>query len=397
MIYYISSNATGNGLSPETPRGDFNFEAKSGDFILFRRGSIWRGSVPSFSGVTYGAYGNGENPIICGSVDLSSTDLWEEYKPNIWRCTNKPNSDAGNFIFGEGDARIGATLRWNKEDLKAQGEFWDSCYPATDSAPETDGENELLLWSERNPAEYYNHIECCVRGGRILLPLQSGMTVENLTFVGSGIHAVQGSGKNITVRNCKFEFIGGCTWSRNLRIRFGNCIEFWDFAEDITVEGCSFYQVYDSCVTHQGGIKCKPAVRFMCRNNVFDSYGMAAFEYRDRVPVDSVFADNICKNAGVGFAMFGEILPRKSEIWPQPMGHHLFFWRMENPSDGGFVSITGNLFESAPVGAAIYSIISPDAESQLHFADNRYSKEMLMCAHIDGKDYKTSEEFLARQ
>jgi len=117
---------------------------------------------------------------------------------------------------------------------------------------------------------------------------------------------------------------------------------------------------------------------------VFDSYGMAAFEYRDRVPVDSAFTGNICKNAGVGFAMFGEELPRRSEIWPQPMGHHLFFWRMTEPTEGGSVTIADNVFADAPNGAAVYSIIAPEAEAQLHFSGNRMEGNMLLTSHFTG-------------
>ena len=389
MTYYLSPGASGDGCTPASPRGDFDFAAAPGDSILLLRGTMWRGALKSFPGVTYGAYGEGEAPIINGAVDLSEPALWRETEPHIWRCLSCPTSDVGNFIFGEGDARTGATLRWEKGDLAAQGDFWDGRFAEEPT-------NELFLWSEKNPGEYYGHIECCVYGSRVLLSLQSGMTVENLTFIGSGVHAVQGAGKNITVRNCRFEFIGGCKWSTKLRIRFGNCVELWEIAEDVTVENCSFYQVYDSCVTHQGGRNVKPAVRFICRNNVFDSYGMAAFEYRDRVPVDSSFTGNVCRNAGVGFAMAGEALPRRSEIWPQPMGHHLFFWRMEHASEGGSLTVRDNVFADAPNGAAVYSIIAPEAEAQLCFADNRYEGEMLTAAHFGGKDM-TAAEFAAME
>lgn len=392
MTYYLSPGASGDGCTPASPRGDFDFAAAPGDSILFARGTIWRGALKTFPGVTYGAYGEGKNPIICGSVDLSAPSIWEEIAPHIWQCSAPPETDAGNFILGEGDARTGATLRWERGDLCAQGDFWDGRYAAArskDAAPEK--MDALLMWSEKNPGEYYGHIECCVRGSRVLLSLRSGMTVENLTFTGSGVHAVQGAGRGITVRNCRFEFIGGCTWSLELRIRYGNCVEFWNTAEDVTVEGCSFYQVYDSCVTHQGSAECTPCVRFVCRNNVFDSYGMAAFEYRDRVPVDSSFTGNVCRNAGVGFAMAGEVLPRRSEIWPQPMGHHLFFWRMEHASEGGSLIVRDNVFADAPNGAAVYSIIAPEAEAQLCFADNRYEGAMLTAAHFGGKDMTAAE------
>ena len=54
---------------------------------------------------------------------------------------------------------------------------------------------------------------------------------------------------------------------------------------------------------------------------------MAAYEQRDALPQNAVFSNNVCMDAGEGFSKQGEIMPRKSEIWPQPMGHHIFFWR----------------------------------------------------------------------
>ena len=68
--------------------------------------------------------------------------------------------------------------------------------------------------------------------------------------------------------------------------------------------------------------------------------------------------------------MLGEDIPRKSEIWPQPMGHHIFLWRIDEPTDEGRLEIKNNIFQDAPVGSAIYSIISPAAEAQMELKNN---------------------------
>jgi hypothetical protein len=203
-----------------------------------------------------------------------------------------------------------------------------------------------------------------------------------------------GQGNNITVRNCVFENIGGCVWNKDLKIRFGNGFEIWHRGNDILIEKCFFKNVYDSCVTHQGpGEITEPTSNFICRNCTFDTYGMAAFEYRDKLPINSSFTGNTCLNAGCGFAMLGEELPRYSEIWPQPMGHHIFMWRIPAATEGGDLVIKNNYFGPAPVGAAMYSIISPEAEAQVTLDDNKYTKNDILLNRWGGENYNDLEAY----
>ncbi|MFQ9149213.1 MAG: hypothetical protein ACLR5G_13575 [Eubacteriales bacterium] len=126
-------------------------------------------------------------------------------------------------------------------------------------------------------------------------------------------------------------------------------------------------------MTTQGAGEYPPPERISVRGNLFMKYGMAAYELRDVVPREAVFADNECKFAGCGFAMRGDLTPRRSEIWPRPMGHHIFAWRIENPTEHGAFRIKHNYFGGAPVGCAEYSLISPEAERQLLFLGNDYA------------------------
>jgi hypothetical protein len=120
---------------------------------------------------------------------------------------------------------------------------------------------------------------------------------------------------------------------------------------------------------------------------------MAAFEYRDKLPIQSEFSYNVCQNAGCGFAMLGETLPRSSEIWPQPMGHHIFLWRIPEATEGGSLSIHDNVFSYAPVGAAIYSIISKEAEAQISLKNNAYTKNDTLLTYFGEKAYTDLEEY----
>ena len=396
-IDLINGKSDNNGLSENSPLNNYmQLDLKPGDKVLFKRGTFYRGMLNTTSGddenpITYGAYGEGENPIFCGSTNASNKDDWEEVSKNVWKCKLSLNGDVGNIVFN-GD-ECSATLRWTKEELTSQGDFFDRRYGIGEGRPEAEKIPEFLLYSEKNPAEYYDSIEICAHEKRRLSEIKSNTVYENLSFINSGVHGIQGNGKNVTIRNCKFEHIGGCVWSNTLRIRFGNCLEFWAYGENVLIDNCFFKDVYDSCVTHQGpGDVTIPAKKFDCINSVFDTYGMAAFEYRDKLPIDSVFTGNVCKNAGCGFAMSGEVLPRKSEIWPQPMGHHIFMWRIEKGTEGGHLEICNNKFEAAPNGAAIYSIISKEAEKQTIIDNNKYNQKSYssnpnLLNRYGGKDY----------
>ena len=66
---------------------------------------------------------------------------------------------------------------------------------------------------------------------------------------------------------------------------------------------------------------------------------------------------------------------------------------LERAVEGGSFRVTGNRFGSAPVGAAMYFIIAPEAEAQMHFSDNRYEMEdSLLVARFGGRDYTPAEE-----
>ena len=401
-IDIINGNDESDGLSPEKAKKDHSaISVKAGDKVLFKRGSFIRGVLKITEGedgapITYGAYGDGEKPTFCASNDVSSVSDWiETDKKNVWKCVKAIHGDVGNFVFGEGDCS--AAFRWNKDELSGQGDFNDSRFAQGEQYRRNYSEQEVLLYSEKNPAEYYGHIEAVSYANRSIGILKSNVIIEDLRVMNSGVHGFAGAGRNVTIRNCNFENIGGCGWNRDLKIRFGNAVEFWIYAENVLVENCSFKNVYDSCITHQGpGEKTIPALRFDCRGNTFDTYGMAAFEYRDKLPIDSHFTDNICKNAGCGFAMLGEELPRKSEIWPQPMGHHIFLWRIPTATEGGNLVISGNTFGPAPVGAAIYSIISPEAEAQMTVDNNKYTPNDVLLNRFGGENFADLADYVQK-
>ena len=399
MTTYYIDNKNGNdaldGRSPQSARKNYNdLSLKKGDEVLFKRGSFYRDKLHALPYVSYGAYGDGEAPTFCGSTDVSGEENWAlTERENVWKCRKLIPGDVGNMLLGDG---LYGTFRWELDELASEGDFYDARSILGDCFKQ-DNEPSLYLYSQGNPAAKYPHIEAISYNTRQLVKLSDGMSFDSLRFINSGVHGMAGNGDHITVRNCSFENIGGCAWSHELRIRFGNGFEIWERGDDILIENCSFKSVYDSCVTHQGpGEDTKPAERFICRGCHFDTYGMAAFEYRDKLPIDSAFVGNTCIGAGCGFAMLGEELPRRSEIWPQPMGHHIFMWRIDHATDGGRLEIRDNHFGPAPVGAAIYSIISPEAEAQVTLENNLYTKNATLLNRFGGENFCDLDTYKAK-
>lgn len=379
--YYVDLECgTGDGSSPQTPRGSYrDLTLCPGDRVLFRRGSRVYDQLDTQSGtaenpVVYGAYGEGAKPIFCGSVDLSRPEDWKEVSENIWECVREVPAEACNLLF-DGGACCG-TLRWSREELSAQGDWTDSrigsheCH-GTEPVPA----QQLLLYSTECPAVRYQSIECATREFRCLGKLRSNVTVQDLCFCNNGVHGLAGAGENITVRRCDFLRLGGCVWNKELKIQFGNAVEFWNISKNVSVTENFFCDIYDSGVTHQGGRTCEVTVNAHFDRNVFVKCGMGAYEGRDLVPVNLTFCENVCLDAGEGFSKNGATMPRRSEIWPQPMGHHVFLWRMEHATEGGHAEISGNFFGSAPYGGAIYSVMAPSAEAQFSVDRNVYAME----------------------
>lgn len=85
MIYYTDSrggNPLGNGLSPESAVLDYTkLEHQPGDTLLFKRGSLYRHlyltSGKENAPITYGAYGEGENPTFACGTDVSDPEEYE--------------------------------------------------------------------------------------------------------------------------------------------------------------------------------------------------------------------------------------------------------------------------------------------------------------------------------
>ena len=66
--------------------------------------------------ITYGAYGNGDKPLLLCSVNTSKPGDWVHEGRNIWATTPpKLPVDVGNLIFNNEES-VGVKV-WNQEDI----------------------------------------------------------------------------------------------------------------------------------------------------------------------------------------------------------------------------------------------------------------------------------------
>lgn len=294
---------------------------RPGDRVLFRRGDLFRGSVEGRTGVTYGAFGDGDAlPTVCGSKrDYADPKLWERTdEPNVWRCTERIHN-AGIVLFDREPRRIDGEPRVAEMRLPKRNEPFDK--PVALDADLTFRnlfrEERLELRSDRgNPGERFRHIEIGEHGHCVWINADD-LLVEDLHLTLTGSHGVGGSGtrRNVIVRNCRIDWLGGSIiegWKFGT-VRFGNAIEIWGGCDGFRAIGNRIANVYDTGVT----VQCNDRADFVCRienvlfaSNVIDRCFWALEYYnRNNAPGSLTrnvrFEGNLCRGTGRGWGCKG--------------------------------------------------------------------------------------------
>lgn len=314
-----------DGLSPERPLqtiGRLNaLDLKPGDRVLFRRGDLFRGAIKAKNGVTYAAYGEGDElPTICASKrDYADPKLWDRTdEPNVWRCTEKLHN-VGIVLFDREPRRIDGAPVVADMRLPKREEPFDK--PVVLDADLTFRnlfrEDRLELRSDKgNPGERFRHIEIGEHGHCLWINADD-LLIENLHLTLSGSHGVGGSGerRNVTVRNCRIDWLGGSIiegW-RFGTVRFGNAIEIWGGCDGFYALGNRIANIYDTGVT----IQCNDREDFVCRmenvlfaSNVIDNcfWGLEYYN-KNNAPGSFTrnvrFVGNLCRGTGRGWGCKG--------------------------------------------------------------------------------------------
>lgn len=252
-VYYVSKSGSdaNDGLSEKTAWATINkvniAGLLSGDKVLFRRGDEWRGeTITCVKGVTYGAYGNGKNPVLTGSPkNYSIESLWVTTdQPDIYKLNEKfgVSDDVGNIIFNDGKS-CAIKVRDGLSSLEDDLSFYHN----------SDG-YVYLRCDNGNPAKVFSTIDIVTR--KKLIVAKGNNTIENLSlrYANFGLTTsshIPGDVDGITVRNCEFSWIGGCIATADDHLRLGNAIELWGCCSNVLIENCEFTQIFDTAFTTQ--------------------------------------------------------------------------------------------------------------------------------------------------
>jgi len=304
-IYYFSTDGKedNNGLSTKTPIRNLDsineLDLKPGDAVLFKRGCIFRTTITLklVSGVYYGAYGEGAKPEIWGSAqNYTGKNLWKPYgnKKNFW-VMELLRDDAGVLVIDNG--RIEGRKFSSVNALTYEGDFYH------------DAGNAIYLYSPENPNEYKSIEIGCSTTLMSAPAMSKDIKIENLSLKYTGALGINFSGKsnNIKISNCELSYIGGCYQFQVGGQRYGNAIQFWDGATNITVSNCWIHRIFDTGLTFQGSndfcnIAFKNNLLEYCMMSI-ETWGRPASSRPTKEIKNINISDNIFRFSGYSYGL----------------------------------------------------------------------------------------------
>ena len=387
--YYVANDGNDENQGTEqhpwaTLEKVTNTVFSEGDTVLFKRGDVFRGRMITQSSVTYSAYGEGEKPIICGSLEnAADPDKWirVENTENIWRYYSD-KTDIGSIFFNGGREYaakrcpmiINGKFEFGIEKLN---DMQFVCLPDPQKAKKLNNSTfkdiagPLYLRCDKgNPGEVFESIEMSERYYLITVPYHSkNIVIDNLAVKFGGAHGIGGGFiEGLTVKNCEIGYIGGGIQSYYKKpipedtyvpIRYGNGVELHSYCNGYTVQNCWVHDIYDAGITHQQGTNHSVGLIFkdvsyvgnLIENCIYsiEYFARKSAKNGATVLMENIrIADNIMRYAGCGF---GSQRTLAEDCWN--VGTHINGWYTSmNLTNGNFV-IENNILDRA-----LYS--SPD-------------------------------------
>lgn len=348
--YYISNNGkdTNDGKTPQTAWKSVKALSvhrnliRSGDAVLFQRGGIYRGNFAVTSGVTYGAYGEGEKPCIYGATTNAANSDWRRTSVENVYALYINSTDIGLMVYNHGEHHS-TKIMTSVWDLRDDFEFYHDLKKSV-----------LYVYSSKgNPRDLYYDIELCENVHIITVNSKvKDVTIDNLTIKYGGAHGIACKSlvENITVTNCEIGWIGGSIQSGETR--WGNGIEFYGGVSNSKVSNNWVYQCYDTGITPQyGNYAVETAVNLEFTNNLIEYCTMSLeiwWSLKDRetgLHIDNpdakmeniMISDNIMRFAGYGFG--------KERPDPARTGHIISSAQSMNRANN--VVIKNNIFDTS--------------------------------------------------
>lgn len=258
--YYVSANGTskdGTDINKPMSLQEANTKTfSSNDKVLFKSGDIFYGVInfnvnaSDGSPLYIGSYGNGQKPILSGSRILVNLNAWKSenglYKLDLSNASSFSGISNWNYNIGfieDENGNIYGARKNSIDSLKNDNDFYCS-------------ENFLYLKSSVHPRVSLGKIKLVSNIN--LVSLSSNTNLENLNIQNTGAHGIvkkTPTVKNVTIKDCIIQNIGGSVLTENDFTRYGNGIEFnRGDVENILIEGNIIRNVYDTAFTLQGTI-----------------------------------------------------------------------------------------------------------------------------------------------
>jgi len=211
--YYIDATNGSDSNTGTSPTAAWKTIAKvnnssfnPGDFILFKRGQVWREMlIVSSSGslgnpITFGAYGSGNNPLILGSDDYDDPEKWLSFGSNKWATAigSFPN-DPIHVLYNTNDTPIRAIKKSRVANLSANWNWW---YDSTN-------DRVVIYHDGGNPADQTNGLEIPSIKDSITVA-KNYITIDGIDIKYPYRHGVKWSGacSDGTAKNMNISYTG---------------------------------------------------------------------------------------------------------------------------------------------------------------------------------------------
>jgi hypothetical protein len=170
--------------------------------------------------------------------------------------------------------------------------------------------NRVLMYATANPATQHATIECAQTMEMCEMVNKSYIEINGLAFwhgAGDGVQVFNGN--DILVTNCDLRYIGGGVvlgWGES--VRFGNAIQLWLNAHDVTITNNYMLNIYDAGISNQGTTNNDQYNLYYRDNTLLGCH--YSFEIWDRKTPpsgastmdDVYFENNVCRDAGTSFS-----------------------------------------------------------------------------------------------
>jgi hypothetical protein len=312
--FYVSENGKpeNDGKSKDKPisiNEVYSLKLSRGDAVLFKRGDTFRLTeyIRPEQGVSYGAYGSGDKPILSGSLkNYAIANIWTSDDNRLWKAYLGTN-DAAQIVFNEGEC-----IGYRKDELSKVHFNGDFYYDAQ-------SKYIYLYLNQINPGKYFNSIEIATTDNAFRrIGGYGGYEAEDIKFENLNIKYIGifgfniGYCENVEIINCEFSWIGG-VYRGDTGERYGNAIQLWQHANNCNVSNNYFNQIFDAAITFQG-LKDNIYTNLTFYNNLIERCSMN-FEFWGQDDANATdtssapgaeiknieFKNNILRFSGYGF------------------------------------------------------------------------------------------------